>query len=566
MKRLLSIFSIVLTCVIFLILSATSVQAAGERYWVGGMGDWSDTDHWDADSGGGGGDTVPTSSDDVFIDALSGFGGGGTITLDIGADCHNFSSTSGDTYSIAGGNALGIYGSAIFEAGITQGESTQINFWSISSDETITSNGANLFKVVFPGSGGWTLLDDLTVNSNPASSECYISIQNGTFDANDFNVTSGAFPFHANTGAVPTVYMGSGTWEVTGNNNDVWEINESNGEVVTIIPETSTIKLTNTEGHKIFVGGGKTYNNLWLVGTESGYSMVKGSNTFNDLKVDTPPHTLFFIEGETTTVNTFTVSGTAGSLITINSDDNATQHTLSKSSGVVSGDYLDISNSNASGGATWYAGSNSNNTTNNNGWMFEDAPTPSPTQTSNPSVAGDVSDGLGCGSHDCSNITTTRRSASTANPVSNPSTTPTATGVQLFDIALTIDSAVLGKSSELVARTQFTSFGTVPTLVNMVYRIEDAGGNKVFSENDEVTVETEQLVTKEFKNLEMKGGKYTLILSTTYGNNVTDEFRQAFEVKGISSNTIRIISIPIIAGLVVFGTFLYIKRKQKMSN
>ena len=39
---------------------------------------------------------------------------------------------------------------------------------------------------------------------------------------------------------------------------------------------------------------------------------------------------------------------------------------------------------------------------------------------------------------------------------------------QLFDIALNIDSAVLGKSSDLVARTQFTSFGTEPTPVNMV--------------------------------------------------------------------------------------------------
>ena len=142
----------------------------------------------------------------------------------------------------------------------------------------------------------------------------------------------------------------------------------------------------------------------------------------------------------------------------------------------------------------------------------------------------------------------------------------------LFDIALTIESAVLNKSSDLIARTQFTSFGTVPTLVNMVYRIEDAGGKEVFSENDEVTVETEQLVTKEFKSLALRSGKYTLILSTTYGDNVTDEFRQAFEVKGvaitkgISSNTIRIISIPIIAGLAVFGTFLYIKRKHKKSN
>ena len=46
------------------------------------------------------------------------------------------------------------------------------------------------------------------------------------------------------------------------------------------------------------------------------------------------------------------------------------QHTLSKSSGVVNCDYLDLSNSNATGGATWYAGLNSEDTLNNDGWIF----------------------------------------------------------------------------------------------------------------------------------------------------------------------------------------------------
>ena len=136
----------------------------------------------------------------------------------------------------------------------------------------------------------------------------------------------------------------------------------------------------------------------------------------------------------------------------------------------------------------------------------------------------------------------------------------------LFDIALTIESAVLGKSSELVARTQFTSFGKVPTLVNLVYRIENAGGKVAFTENGEVTVETEKTVTKEFKSLALGKGKYTLVLATTYGNNVQDEFKQAFEVKGssvakiISSKIIGIILIIISIGGVIF---LFIKRKRK---
>lgn len=44
--------------------------------------------------------------------------------------------------------------------------------------------------------------------------------------------------------------------------------------------------------------------------------------------------------------------------------------TLSKSSGVVSADYLKLTNSTAQGGATWYAGGNSINNGGNTGWIF----------------------------------------------------------------------------------------------------------------------------------------------------------------------------------------------------
>src|SRR3990167_4016615 len=43
------------------------------RYWVGGTGNWdaSDTAHWSVSSGGAGGASVPTSSDNVIFDAAS---------------------------------------------------------------------------------------------------------------------------------------------------------------------------------------------------------------------------------------------------------------------------------------------------------------------------------------------------------------------------------------------------------------------------------------------------------------------------------------------------------------
>jgi hypothetical protein len=50
---------------------------------------------------------------------------------------------------------------------------------------------------------------------------------------------------------------------------------------------------------------------------------------------------------------------------------------------------------------------------------------------------------------------------------------PTVIPLRLFDIALNIVDATLGNPSDLVAITEFTSFGSAATLVNLIYRIED---------------------------------------------------------------------------------------------
>ena len=38
------------------------------RYWIDGTGDWSDTDHWSATSGGSAGASVPTRNDNYWIE------------------------------------------------------------------------------------------------------------------------------------------------------------------------------------------------------------------------------------------------------------------------------------------------------------------------------------------------------------------------------------------------------------------------------------------------------------------------------------------------------------------
>jgi hypothetical protein len=78
---------------------------------------------------------------------------------------------------------------------------------------------------------------------------------------------------------------------------------------------------------------------------------------------------VLFTAGTTSTFTDFNLSGTVGNLITIASVTAAT-HTLSKASGTVSSNYLSITNSIATGGATWNAGANSTNGGGNTGWIF----------------------------------------------------------------------------------------------------------------------------------------------------------------------------------------------------
>ena len=144
----------------------------------------------------------------------------------------------------------------------------------------------------------------------------------------------------------------------------------------------------NSDSAKTFAGGGGSYSTLVQSYTAAapGVLTISGNNSFANLKYNTDlatlPATVTFTISTTQTFTDFTLSGTAGNLKTINSSTANTQATLSKSSGTVSVDYVSIKDSNATGGATWYAGANSVDAGNNTGWIFTAPPGPS-TNTGN---------------------------------------------------------------------------------------------------------------------------------------------------------------------------------------
>jgi len=419
-----------------------------DRFWVNGTGVWSDaTNHWTTSSGGSpGAGNFPTSSDDVFIDTLSGFGSGGTITLDgayNSAVCKNFTSTTGASYVIEYSSSdLDVYGSMVLESGLTFSDpaGTYINFLG-TGNFTITVNSAAICVANFDNAGGtWTVLDDLettndlyvnagsvtfdgsltvgrdfemeagTVNTLGVTSiaddftftsgtittsntfSCaylfmnggtmtlggnltvtvYFDISGGTFDANDYNVSSKEIEFWASDANI-VVWMGSGTWELSGN-YPFWFVQDTTGYSIAIHSETSTIKFIPTgttystfQDDDVGVEEHHIYYNLWFTGAGTGTIYLGGSNTFNNLTIDSY-HTVYFDDSHTVTIlGTFSASGIAGHLTVLTSWDD---WNISKASGIVNCDYVDISYSQAIGGATWKAGLNSYDSGDNSGWIF----------------------------------------------------------------------------------------------------------------------------------------------------------------------------------------------------
>ena len=367
------------------------------RYWVGGSGNWNDTAQWSTSSGGGSGASVPTSTDDVFVDSSSGFGiFGGTITLDgayLSTVCRDFSSTSGLTYTIANGSSdFACYGSMVLEASLTWDSGSNVWLYMVSSTsgKTITSNGCVINFLSFgdqgalggiADGGAWTLQDNMEVRD-----KFYCEI--GSFNANNYNVTASTFDIQSFYGYTITISMGTGTWEATGNvSTSTLNLFGDVGSPLVINQSTSTIKFTDSSSNiaTISIDSSDTtivLNNIWFSrGASTGDNYFNTNMTCNQFKTTgTLGHSLYFAEGTTLTTTTFVALGSFLSQIIISSfsggvPSTGTHNLVKNGGGKISCDYLDIQHSVATPANTWYAGVNSTDNqgtaTAGSGWKFE---------------------------------------------------------------------------------------------------------------------------------------------------------------------------------------------------
>lgn len=229
---------------------------------------------------------------------------------------------------------------------------------------TITTNGVLMQKHITINNAGNTYVLGDAFNSGTATGYIF-QVSGGTFNTNNFNMTIGRFESDGTTAR--TVTLGSSTIELNGT-GAVWDTDVSTN--LTFNANTSTIKITESSAStKSFRGGNLTYNNIWSAQGSTGILQILQGNTFNNFKVTNEPRTITFENGVTQTIATLTAAGTPGNLITFNSLSPGSAFTLSDTTGTNTCDYCSITDSTASGGATWCA-TNSTDGGGNTGWNF----------------------------------------------------------------------------------------------------------------------------------------------------------------------------------------------------
>jgi len=330
-----------------------------------------------------------TLNDDFQTDSTLIFSNGEIITSGNSVECWAFNSDFTNNRSfIFTESTITLNGSGI-EAWFVNG----VNFSMEAENSLIKLNGNS--AIVRTDFGGPLVYGDLLAESD----QCWIYNRNTnlSFRKAEF-LKSGQI--HGNCSIDSVLFGGSGSIF----DSDVIEYLRVDGELGNIdgqhsimfaeFANTSDISGNNSFDTVLIAGrsllsGTNTINNYLQVGSLasisgsnfveeavlSGDGNFNGTNTFNSLTF-TPGNTYQLEEGITQFVNNqFNIRGNNCFPITLRSQNDGVQADISIPSGViVSGDFIEIRDINASGGADFYAGKFSTDVSNNDGWLFNNSP------------------------------------------------------------------------------------------------------------------------------------------------------------------------------------------------
>jgi len=332
-------------------------------YAATGSASWGDVNSWAASSGGTPDVTqFPLAQDTAVFPAATYPASGSTTTINANYNIGtiDMSARTSNTMALAMGSTQPtIYGNWTNGTGTTlSGVSTSITFAGRQT-QTITTAEKSFPNIIYIYNINNTtnIVGNLTVTGNIYLANSTLNLNGYTAECSEFNSSGSTSNLTFNGGTLKFNY----NFIVTG--------------ILTTTQGSAAGKIVvgNLVGYPTFTGGGATYN-CTLEIAYTGPTSINGSNTFTNITNSVTPCSLYFEYNTTNTFLNWNVNGTAGNLVTLDSSDSSASFSLSKASGIVSSDYLNIRVSDAIGGAAWYAGTHSTNGPGNTGWIFTAPP------------------------------------------------------------------------------------------------------------------------------------------------------------------------------------------------
>jgi hypothetical protein len=296
--------------------SGVTFTAAANKYWnLAAGGNWGGAIGWATSSGGTSAiNNFPLAQDTCFFEA-TGLNSGATVTVnqDYNIGTIDMSARTTNTMTLACSQAPTIYGNWINGTGTTLSGAGTLTF-SGRGSQTITSAGNTFTQgIIINSPNGSVNLQDSLITSKDSVG---ISVVQGTFDANSYNVTLSNATGNVTLGGSLTriLNIGSGAWTIA-SSGTAWSTSSTASLTVT---GTGTISLTSASA-KTFAGGSVSYSGITLNQGGAGTLTISGNNTFanitNTYKA-TGATTINF--GTTTqTVGNFTAAGEATRLLTL---------------------------------------------------------------------------------------------------------------------------------------------------------------------------------------------------------------------------------------------------------
>lgn len=381
------------------------IAVGPNKYWVGESNpdNWNDPNNWSATSEGGGGAGVPGADDTAIFD-----GGNtnscqidisstvasviiySTYTVTISINSGESLTTSG-SFEIAGGTFttngeildVGSYTQTggIFNAGgstVTCNGNFSVTVGTFNAGASVlvldatdgnaifTGNGYTFNNVIFQSTGTVARTWTLGGGSITFSGDFRLKAQSSgnltvTAITNNPDLDIGGSVDYTGTGAgTESISMGEGTWTVGGN------VDFSDG---TVDASTSTFVLNGTSTQTLTMDG-NNLNILQITNSSSDGVYFADNLTLSTFTATTGNTELYFCGGSTFTFTNINFNGQSeSSRIVLRSTSTSTVWYLTVT-GTQSVSYVDVRESNASGGDTIVA-LNSTDSGNNTNWTFE---------------------------------------------------------------------------------------------------------------------------------------------------------------------------------------------------